>query len=102
MEFELAEMRALVPEFVLRQDQGKSYWHGRAGNYDVKIVYPAGYPTSPLEVYASPKMNTHHHGADGKLCLWRSHEWSPDYTAATVVGIIVRYINEYLAGRISS
>lgn len=101
-QFEQREMAALFPQFTLHQQGGERYWDGRLGGYQLRITYPDRYPSAPLRITASPRFYTHHHFSDGELCLWERGQWSPDYTPATVLGIFLRFLDEYNRGEIKS
>src|SRR5689334_21105118 len=100
LDFEREEMRRLYPQFSFFSDNGNSGWKGNLRGYQFRIICPSGYPIAGPEVYDSPLINTTHRFSNNRLCLWETQEWKPDWTVATVVTIIIRFLDEYSKGRI--
>ena len=100
LDFEKEEMRRLYPQFSFFSGNGKSGWKGNLKGYQFQIICPSGYPTASPEVYDSPLINTLHRFEDNRLCLWRSEEWKADWTVATVVTIILRFLDDYSKGKV--
>jgi ubiquitin-protein ligase len=99
LDFEKEEMRLLCPQFSLFSERGKTGWKGDLKGYQFRIFYPANYPTVGPEVHEMPSISTSHR-LHGLLCLWRPEQWNPNWTAATVVGIILRFLDDYSKGKV--
>lgn len=95
---EANEMRRLFPNFTLGVDSyGRPCWRGSIGGMQFRIEYPFSYPYAEPEVYETPWLATRHH-IGNRLCIMESVEWSSNFTAATVVGILIRFLDEYRRG----
>lgn len=71
------------------------FWQGLAPSFHrITAHYPASYPYAPLKIFVSPDVSTHHKWPGGSLCLMRTEQWSPNYTAATIIAIAIRFLDE--------
>ena len=81
-----------------KNTQSRYLWKGQMRGREITLKYPSNYPRAPMKVFVSPGLRTHHKWRDGSLCYMKSHEWSPNYTPATVIGIVARFLDEFSKG----
>jgi len=100
LEIEAREMlRVFERKYELYEDKGEYFWKGRTpSSHTIRAVYAPNHPFQPMKVFATPDVDTHHKYEDGSLCLWKSAEWSPNMTAATVIGIATWFLKECKKG----
>lgn len=107
LRLEVAEMRriprlrnfGLFEETDVSPDSWHRYlWKGTApSGHQLTARYPKAYPRQQLCVTVEPKIKTHHY-LNGGLCIMKSHQWSPNYTAATNILIAFRFLEEVRRG----
>jgi len=66
--------------------------------------YHRQHPYEPPRFWTIPEVRTHHLIHDGKggkyLCLWHRNEWNKDWTMATALGVVHRFLGEVYHGEI--
>jgi len=61
------------------------------------------HPLSPPRFQVHPAPRSRHYYEDKKgwhLCYLHPNEWRPDYSIATVVGIVMVFMNKYEQGTV--
>ena len=75
------------------------FWKGRIHTgHEVTARYMRQYPRHSLRITVDPKISTHHRFDNGNLCMWLPSEWSPNFTAATAIGITIKFLQEHSEG----
>ncbi len=82
-----------------KTNPARYFWKGRLSDREICVKYTCNHPHEPMQVFITPKLDTHHDWGDGSLCFLKPHEWSPNFTAATVIGIVFRFLDEFSKGR---
>lgn len=109
VEIELMERNGV--NFQLYQDKsGNLFWRGSLhvlGHYhdDVRLVYPEDFPFKQIVIYVlEPKLpivNIHIH-ADGSICVMKSDEWSPDWTAYAMYLKTIEFLHAFYSGKMDN
>ena len=80
--------------------------YGVQGNhrgFNVGVVYDQEHPYRPPRVGLSPRPSSRHYydaGEGWHLCYCKPEEWSPRYTMATTLAIVLRFIDSYRQGKV--
>ncbi len=92
-------MRRVFPNFSLWQDDDRNYyWEGVIRGVRFRVKYNSNYPHEQPRAFDEPRLQTGHRYLDASLCLMEPGQWSANYTAATVVGEIFRFMDENQRG----
>jgi hypothetical protein len=76
------------------------FWLGTVPTgHTLRLTYSPDYPQSGLKVECHPSVKSIHH-LGKRLCLMKQNEWNPDYTAATVITITMRFLRLYTEGKV--
>jgi ubiquitin-protein ligase len=65
--------------------------------------FEANHPWAPPRFTTTPQVRTHHlhHDVNGPyLCLWRPEEWNPNWTMATALGVVYRFLSLLRQGKV--
>ncbi len=81
-----------------KTNPARYFWRGQMRGREVTVKYTRNYPHEPMKVFIKPMLDTHHDWGDGSLCYLKSHEWSPNFTPATVIAIVARFFDEHAKG----
>jgi len=104
----LEMMRIFELRFNLLVDTTKENWEALqwkgkhpSGRHVITARYSKAHPYAPMMIFVFPDdLDTHHKFGDGSICYLNGSEWNPNWTAATAVGIAIRYLTEYYKGEL--
>lgn len=70
---------------------------GKSNRYTITARYHQEHPFQRMNILLNPRPKTHH-WYDDSLCYLTDAEWSQNFTAATVLGIAIRFLYENKRG----
>jgi ubiquitin-protein ligase len=107
LELEIKQMQKGAPQFSLWHDTdtGRLMWRGsvcvRGHSHEVRLVYSKNHPYEKMTVYVKPKLtrSSLHIHSDGSLCYMGGSEWNAQWTAFSVLLVVIRFLDDYYSGR---